>query len=42
MKVNTLRRMIDMINEDERTETLLGKLIKTKDNDTFLNTLKTV
>ncbi len=41
-KVNTLRRMIDMINEDERTETLLGKLIKTKDNDAFLNTLKTV
>lgn len=42
MKVNTLRRMIDMINEDERTETLLGKLLKTKDNDTFLETLKTV
>jgi transcription termination factor Rho len=42
MKVNTLRRMIDMISEDERTETLLGKLIKTKDNDKFLDTLKTV
>ncbi|MDO8341256.1 MAG: transcription termination factor Rho [Candidatus Woesebacteria bacterium] len=41
-KVNTLRRMIDMINEDERTETLLGKLIKTKDNDAFLDSLKTV
>ena len=41
-KVNTLRRMIDMINEDERTETLLGKLAKTKDNDTFLDSLKTV
>ncbi|MFZ3301593.1 MAG: transcription termination factor Rho [Microgenomates group bacterium] len=40
-KVNTLRRMIDMISEDERTETLLGKLGKTKDNDTFLDTLKT-
>lgn len=41
-KVNTLRRMIDMINEDERTETLLGKLGKTKDNDKFLDSLKTV
>lgn len=41
-KVNTLRRMIDMINEDERTETLLGKLAKTKDNDAFLDSLKTV
>ena len=41
-KVNTLRRMIDMISEDERTETLLGKLAKTEDNDKFLDTLKTV
>ena len=41
-KVNTLRRMIDMIGEDERTETLLGKLAKTKNNDSFLDTLKTV
>jgi transcription termination factor Rho len=41
-KVNTLRRMIDMISEDERTETLLEKLGKTKDNDKFLDTLKTV
>ena len=41
-KVNTLRRMIDMISEDERTETLLGKLGKTKDNDAFLDSLKTV
>lgn len=41
-KVNTLRRMIDMISEDERTEALLEKLSKTKDNDTFLNSLKTV
>lgn len=40
-KVNTLRRMIDMISEDERTETLLGKLAKSKDNDAFLDTLKT-
>lgn len=42
VKVNTLRRMIDMLNEDERTETLLGKLAKTKDNDKFLDSLKTV
>lgn len=41
-KVNTLRRMIDMISEDERAETLLGKLGKTKDNDAFLDSLKTV
>ncbi|MBL7036683.1 transcription termination factor Rho [Candidatus Microgenomates bacterium] len=41
-KVNTLRRMLDMISEDERTETLLGKLKTTKDNDEFLETLKTV
>lgn len=41
-KVNTLRRMIDMINEDDRTETLLEKLGKTKDNDKFLDSLKTV
>ncbi len=41
-KVNTLRRMIDMISEDERTETLLEKLGKTKDNDKFLDSLKTV
>lgn len=40
-KVNTLRRMIDMISEDERTETLLEKLGKTKDNDKFLDSLKT-
>ncbi|WKZ25525.1 MAG: transcription termination factor Rho [bacterium] len=41
VKVNTLRRMIDMLNEDERTETLLGKLAKSKDNDKFLDSLKT-
>lgn len=41
-KVNTLRRMIDMISEDERTEALLERLGKTKDNDKFLDSLKTV
>lgn len=40
-KVNTLRRMLDMINEDDRTETLLERLKKTKDNDEFLTSLKT-
>lgn len=40
-KVNTLRRMLDMISDDERTETLLGRLKKTKDNDEFLESLKT-
>lgn len=42
MKVNTLRRMMDMISEDERTETLLERLLKTKTNDEFLESLKTV
>lgn len=40
-KVYTLRRMIEMIDENERTETLLGKLLKSEDNDEFLETLKT-
>jgi transcription termination factor Rho len=34
--------MIYMISDDERTETLLEKLGKTKDNDAFLDSLKTV
>lgn len=41
-KVHTLRRMLEMINEDERTETLLERLKKTKDNNEFLESLKTV
>lgn len=40
-KVNTLRRMIDLMNEDERTETLIGRLEKTENNDEFLDSLKT-
>ena len=40
-KVHTLRRMLEMINEDERTETLLERLKKTKDNKEFLSGLKT-
>ena len=40
-KVNTLRRMIDLMNDDERTETLIGRLEKSEDNDKFLDSLKT-
>jgi transcription termination factor Rho len=40
-KVNTLRRMIDLMNEDERTETLISRLEKSDDNDKFLDSLKT-
>ncbi len=39
-KVTTLRRMLDMISEDERTETLLGRLIKAESNKDFLDSLK--
>ncbi|MCX6706267.1 MAG: transcription termination factor Rho [Candidatus Woesebacteria bacterium] len=41
-KVHTLRRMLEMISEDERTEALLEKIKKTKDNKEFLESLKTV
>lgn len=41
MKVNTLRRMIDLMGEDERTLTLTDRLIKTETNDEFLESLKT-
>jgi len=41
-KVHTLRRMLEMMSEDERTETLLARLKKTKDNKEFLDSLKTV
>jgi transcription termination factor Rho len=40
-KVQTLRRMLEMVSEDERTETLLARLKKTKDNAEFLESLKT-
>lgn len=39
--IHTLRRMLEMINEDERTETLLERLKKTKDNQEFLDSLQT-
>jgi len=41
-QVHTLRRMLEMVSEDERTETLLERLKKTKDNTEFLDSLKTV
>lgn len=41
MRINTLRRMLDLMNEDERTETLIGRLAKTESNDEFLDSLKT-
>ena len=40
-RVNTLRRMIDLMNEDERTETLISRLEKSENNDEFLDSLKT-
>lgn len=40
-QVNLLRRMIDLMGEDERTEMLISKLEKTETNDEFLATLKT-
>lgn len=41
-QVHTLRRMLEMMPEDERTETLLERLAKTDNNEDFLNSLKTV
>jgi transcription termination factor Rho len=40
-KIHTLRRMLEMMSDDERTQTLLDRLQKTKDNDEFLKTLNT-
>jgi transcription termination factor Rho len=38
--VHTLRRMLEMVNDDERTETFLSRLKKSKDNKEFLASLK--
>lgn len=38
-KVNQLRRMLDMLDQEERTELLINKMKKTKDNDEFLDSL---
>jgi len=40
-QVHTLRRMLEMMPEDERTETLLDRLKKEDTNEDFLNSLKT-
>jgi transcription termination factor Rho len=38
-KVIQLRRMLDMLDEDERTKLLIAKMKKTKNNDEFLEDL---
>lgn len=38
-KIVTMRRMLDLMSDDERTELFLQKLRETEDNKTFLNTL---
>jgi transcription termination factor Rho len=38
-KIVTMRRMLDLMNDDERTELFLQKLRETEDNKTFLNSL---
>jgi len=38
-KIHTLRRMLDLMSDDERTQALLDKLKTTKDNAEFLKTL---
>lgn len=40
-KVHTLRRMLEMVSDDERTETLLERLKKSETNSEFLDSLKT-
>ena len=39
-KIVLLRRMIDLLNEDERTESLLARLKKAETNEEFLDNLK--
>src|SRR3990172_4255512 len=40
-QIYTLRRMLEMVTDDERTETLLERLRKTESNADFLESLKT-
>ncbi len=40
-RIHTLRRMLEMMPQDERTEALIERLRKTKDNDEFVASLKT-
>ena len=39
--IHTLRRMLEMVSEDERTETLLERLRKTDSNQKFIDSLQT-
>jgi transcription termination factor Rho len=38
-KIVTMRRAIDILNPDERTEVIIDRLKKTKNNSEFLETL---
>ncbi|MCJ7792606.1 MAG: transcription termination factor Rho [Candidatus Marinimicrobia bacterium] len=38
-KIVTMRKMVDMLGANERTELILGRLVKTKSNAEFLKTL---
>jgi len=38
-KVSTMRRMIDMLNPEERTSILIERLSKTATNEEFLESL---
>jgi transcription termination factor Rho len=38
-KIVTMRRMMDMLNADERTSILVERLAKTENNEEFLETL---
>ncbi|MBN1169171.1 transcription termination factor Rho [Candidatus Woesebacteria bacterium] len=38
-KIHTLRRMLEMVSDDERTETLLERLRRTKSNEDFIDSL---
>ena len=41
IQIHTLRRMLELVHEDERTETLLERLKKSETNEDFLESLKT-
>ncbi|NIT03353.1 transcription termination factor Rho, partial [Candidatus Saccharibacteria bacterium] len=38
-KIITMRKMVDMLGADERTELFIERLVKTKSNAEFLKTL---
>ena len=40
-RMNTLRQMIDLMNNDEKTLTPIDRLAKSENNDEFLESLKT-